>query len=122
MSQMGVRRDKAALSSGRKSHPAIWSGPRSRNLSNRCQNAIEHRSGLAGIDGFKALRERAVDLGEFIVGFRSSSVLRQKPRKPCTASLKKCAGMLGLRGLHGAPEAAFRFRLVARLLPGPRRE
>ena len=57
-----------------------------RDLSIHCQNAIEHRSGLAGIDSFKALRERAVDPGEFIVGFRSSSALRQKPRKPCTAS------------------------------------
>ena len=76
-------------------------------------NAIEHCSGLAGIDGLKALRERAVDFGEFIVGFRSSSARRQKPRKPCTASQEKCARMLGLRALHGAPEAAFRLRLVA---------
>jgi hypothetical protein len=75
-------------------------------------NAIEHCSGLAGIDGLKALRERAVDLGEFIVGFRSSSALRQKPRTPCTASQEKCARMLGLRALHGAPEAAFRILSV----------
>lgn len=56
-----------------------------RDLSN-CSNAIEHRSGLAGIDGFEALGERAVDLGEFIVRFGSSNALRQKPREPYTAS------------------------------------
>jgi len=49
-------------------------------------NAIEHRSGLAGIDGLEALGERAVDLGEFIVGFSSSIALRQKPRELCTAA------------------------------------
>jgi hypothetical protein len=49
-------------------------------------NATEHRPGLAEIGAFDILGERAVDLGEFIVGFRSSIALRQKARELCTGS------------------------------------
>src|SRR5215207_3720874 len=75
-------------------------------------NTFEHRSGLTVIDGLGALGERAMGLGEFIVGYGSSIALRQKSREPCTASQEKRTGILDLRALDGAPEAAFRLRLV----------
>jgi hypothetical protein len=59
-------------------------------------NTFEHRSGLAGIDGFEALGERAVDLSEFIVGFLSSIALCQKAREPCTGLAGEARGYFEL--------------------------
>ena len=75
-------------------------------------NAIEHQFGFAGINGCETLGERAVDLGEFIVGYCSSIAIRQKSCELCTASQEKRTSVLDSRALHGAPEAAFRLHLV----------